>query len=61
VNFLRRVGNLEASIVCWRKSERRVQLLSCIGGLRSAHSNGWPRAQSGGQIKKTPISSEPRL
>jgi len=55
VNFLRRVGNLEASIVCWRESAKLVKYIMSIrqsgsGRPRSACSNG-------GQAKNTHVNS----
>ena len=56
VNCPTRVGNLEASKVCWRESARRVsQPGSCRP--RSSRSSGGPCAQSGGQAKKASVSS----
>ena len=59
VNCPTRVGNLEASTVCWRESARWVQLSDYPGSgrPRSACSSGGPFAQSGGQAKKAPMSS----
>jgi len=59
VNCLTRVGNLEASTVCWKESARRVQLSGYPGSgrPRSVHSSGGPCAQSGGQAKKAQIRS----
>ena len=68
----RRVGNLKASTVCWRESARRVKLSGnqalvkdliknkIFGSSRPrlVRSSEGPRAQSGGQAKKPPISSQ---
>jgi len=60
VNCPTRVGNWEASTVCWRECARRVPLPDYQAALskpRSARGIGGHRAQSGGQAKKASVSS----
>jgi len=55
-----RVGNFEASTVCWREATRRVQLYrfqACSGRPHLSRSSEGPCDQSGGQAKKASISS----
>jgi len=56
VNCPTRVGNLEASTVCWTEATRRVRQPGSVIPRLSRSSEG-PCAQSGAQAKKASVNS----